>query len=190
MKKIGIYGILIISLTLTSIIYASYSTSLQISGTAYLRAKNDIRITNIELTEKSSGSYETYNNQYTANTTSLFVTLPANSSMTYEITITNKYSKYYELKTIQTISNTNSNVGITKGIEEGDLIDPSKDTKFTIKLENNTSSQQVETLVLQYQFDPFVLSADKVNYTNSSSTKCSTTKTVKCALDELRGIIK
>ena len=189
MKKINfLKTILIFSIFSSSVIYASYNTSLQVSGVAYLRSKQSIRISSMEVVERSSGAYETYNYQFTKDTTSMFVTLPANTSMTYEVVVTNQYDDYYSIKSISEVANTNSNVVIEKSISSGALVTPSDDTKFTVKLTNNTSSEQVETLVLRYEFEKFTVTAEMVGYENASSTLCTTsdTKTVKCALDELR----
>ena len=108
MKKI-IYIILLIAIIFTTIVYSAFSTKLQINGDLVVRSDNDIRITNLSIKESTGGAYETYNSKYTKNTTSMFVTLPSNSSITYEVEITNDSSDDYSLTNIEALNNTNLN---------------------------------------------------------------------------------
>ena len=133
-------------------VYSAFSTKLQIGGDLIVRSDNDIRITNLSIKESTNGAYETYNNKYTKDTTSMFVTLPSNSSITYEVEITNKDSIDYLVSKIDTLSNTNSNIDISVELKEKDLIDTNSTKIFTIIFVNNTSSEQETTLVLKYQF--------------------------------------
>lgn len=113
-----------------------------------------IRITDLKLLETTNHAYETYNSKYEKDTTSLYVTLPASSSMTYEVTITNKNNLLmYRLKEILPLINNNPNVNIKYSIKSGDCINANESKVFTITLTNNSSSEQVLTLVSQYQLE-------------------------------------
>ncbi len=142
------------SLFFTTIVYSAFSTQLQIRGEAIVRSDQMIRITGLRLSEVTNNAYETYNSKYEKDTTSLYVTLPASSSMTYEITIANKNSLLmYRLKELLPLINNNPNVTIEYGIKTGDCITSNSTKSFTIKLTNNTSSEQTLTLITQYKFE-------------------------------------
>ncbi len=66
-----------------SLVYSAFSTKLQISGDLVVKSDNEIRVTNISVKDFSNRANETYNNKYTKNTTSMFVILPSDSSITY-----------------------------------------------------------------------------------------------------------
>ena len=105
MKNFNIIKIVLsLSIVFSSMIYASYSTNLYITGDAYLRANGDIRITNIEMTGRSGEAFEFANYKYSKNTTSLFVNLPSGTYIDYAITITNKKSKDQVVSEIKEIS--------------------------------------------------------------------------------------
>lgn len=143
-------------------VYSAFSTKLQIGGELVVRSDNDIRVTNINIKETTNGAYETYNNKYTKDTTSMFVTLPSNSSITYEVEITNKDSYGYIVNEIETLSNTNSNIDIDIELKENDLIDSNSIKTFTITFANNTDTEQGNTLVLKYSFakNSFIVTFD------------------------------
>lgn len=145
---------LVISLLFTTIVYSSFSTQLQIRGEAIARSDQIIRITGLKLLEATNGAYETYNSKYEKDTTSLYVTLPPSSYMTYEVAVTNKNAQLiYRLQELLTLINNNSNVAIEYGIVVGDCINSNETKTFTIKLTNNTSSEQALTLINQYKFE-------------------------------------
>ena len=150
-KSILVIGLLI-SILFTSVVYSSFNTSLQVSGEAVVRSIQNIRIDDVRLTNHTGTSYEKYNSKYTKDTTSLFVVLPANTSMTYEIDITNKNSGDYLIDSIEELSNTNSNVVVTKTLNINDIINGNSVKTFTITITNNTGSTEEETLVYKYGF--------------------------------------
>ncbi len=183
--------VLLMAITISTIIYASFNTRLQITGEAYLRAKKDIRITGIELVGSSNSAYETYTSRYTTDTTTIYATLPAKSYIEYAITITNKSDVDYVVSKIQEISH-NSSVTYTNNLKVNeDVIDAMSsssgtDKVFNIKITNNTTSLQKETLFLQYTFEEATYTASQLSYSNNA-TSC---KTVQCALDELAGMVE
>ena len=198
MKNFNIIKIILgLSVVFSSIIYASYNTSLQVSGDAYLRAREDIRITNIEMTARSGEAYEFANYKYSKNTTSLFVNLPAGTYIDYAITITNKKSKDQIVSKIDEIAHTSGatyshdNLVVNETIIDAPAEGTTEATKtFVIKIENKTSATLQETLVLQYTFEDLVYTASDLTYYNALTKKCSSNQTAQCALDELAGYVK
>ena len=197
MKKFNILKIMLgLSVVFSSIIYASYNTSLQVSGDAYLRASGDIRITGIEMTGRSGEAFEFANYKYSKNTTSLFVNLPAGTYIDYAITITNKKSKDQIISKIEEIAHTASviythdDLVVNETIIDAPLGSATEAAKvFTIRISNPTSETIQETLVLQYTFEDLKYTASDLTYYNELSTKCSSNRTSQCALDELAELI-
>ena len=56
-----------------------------ITGTGTIRVDEDIRITNVKLLGKIGESYEEYNSRYSKDKISMFVVLPSNTTITYEV---------------------------------------------------------------------------------------------------------
>ena len=161
-RNILIGIVLLTSIILTTLIYSAFSTKLQIGGDLIVRSDNEIRVTNISIKESTGGAYETYNNKYTKDTTSMFVTLPSNSSVTYEVEITNKDSYGYIVDEIETLSNTNSNIDIDIELKENDLIDNNSIKTYIYSFTNNNDTEQTSTLVLKYAFlkNSFIVTFD------------------------------
>ena len=189
--------VLIISVIFSSIIYASYNTNLQITGDAYLRSNGDIRITSIEMVGESNGASELYVPKFSKNTTSMFVTLPSNSTFQYAVTITNKdRASDYIVSSLEEISH-NSNVTYEYELKvEESIIDAPQNSAtevsktYTITISNDTENTVEETLVLEYTFEELKYTASDLTYYNDLSTKCNSNRTVQCALDELHTLIR
>ena len=196
MKNFNIIKIMLgLSIVFSSIIYASYSTNLYITGDAYLRANGDIRITGVEMKGRSGEAYEFANYKFSKNTTSLFVNLPTGTYIDYAITITNKKSKDQIVSKIDEIAHTSSatythdDLVIKETIIDAPLGSAVEATKvFTLRISNPTSSTIQETLVLQYTFEDLKYTASDLTYYNELSTKCSSNRTSQCALDELASL--
>lgn len=149
---IGIFLLVLIN----SVVYAVLNTEMFIDGDAYVRVDRDIRVTGIRVVEQVGGSYETYNCDYSKNTTSLQVTLPSSaSSIVYEVTITNKGDMDYEVSKIIEESYSNSDIRYELiDLKEGTVINNGVTYTFKIKLTttSNDLNNQV-TLVLNYVFE-------------------------------------
>ena len=188
--------ILIASIVFSSVIYASYNTNLQIQGDAYLRSNGDIRITGIEMVGGSNGASELYIPKLSKNTTSMFVTLPSNSTFQYAVTITNKDRESdYIVSSLEEISH-NSNVTYEyELVVDESIIDAPQNSAtetsktYTITISNTTENLVEETLVLEYTFEELKYTASDLTYYNDLSTKCSSNRTAQCALDELASLI-
>ena len=103
----------------------------------------------------------------------MYVTLPANSSITYEVEITNKVSDSYLIESITQESHTNSNVNVDISLSINDIVNANSAKTFTVTLTNNTSSEQQETLVYKYGFkiNSFVVTFDANGGQVSTSSK-------------------
>ena len=141
--------IIIVVLSL-SIGYSALNTNLNISGEAIARADVDIRITDIKLLDTVNGGKELYNSEFTKDTTKMFVHLPSNSSVTYEVTVINKSGGRFKVSNIT--ANFNNISYLLEGIEKYGVYDE-QTLKFTVTLENRETSLQDGTLSLNYVFE-------------------------------------
>lgn len=137
---------------LSTVVYSAFSSNLQITGDAVVRSINNIRVTDIRISNQTNGAYEKYNNKFTSETTSMFVILPSNSSITYEIDITNIDDINYLIDSITELSNTNNNVNISMSLNVNDLVSGNSVKTFTVTLSNTTLEEQEETIVYKYSF--------------------------------------
>lgn len=115
-------------------------------------ANQDIRITNVSISNVSGGAYETYKNKFNRDSMFIYATLPANSLISYEIEITNKSVINYDIAKIEKKYNSNSDVDINISLNVGDTISGNSAKKFTITLTNNTDSEITEVLAYEYAF--------------------------------------
>mgnify|MGYP004467310421 CR=1 FL=1 len=151
-KDVLISIILLISILLTTIVYSAFSTKLQIGGELVVRSDDDIRITNTSVKEQIGGAYETYNNKFTKNTVSLFVTLPSNSSISYEIDITNKSDSIYTLAELNELTTMNSNLLFEIDTEQYDLYESNQVRKIAIIISNNSNEEIKDNIILEFRF--------------------------------------
>lgn len=148
-KHLGMLLIIIVVLSL-GIGYSALNTDLNISGEAIVRADSDIRITDIKLLDTVNGGKELYNFEFTKDTTEMFVHLPSNSSVTYEVTVINKSGVRFKVSDI--IANFNNVDYSLEGIEKYGVYDD-QILKFTVMLENKGTNLQDGTLKLNYVFE-------------------------------------
>ena len=144
---------------LISVSYAAFSENMLIDGEAIVRAPADIRVTDLRVNNLSNSGFETYNSKYSKEATNTYVTLPnGNSSVTYDVTVTNKSSSTYYLKAINELTYDNSNVKYEIiGIDIHDLVNPNSTATFQIRLTNKTSSRQSVELSLNYIFEEYIV---------------------------------
>lgn len=138
------------------------------------------------MTNRTNGAYETYNNKYNKDVTFMYATLPANSSITYEVEITNKASFPYYVKDIIEKSHTNSNVDIDISLNKFVKINSYQTKTFIVKITNNTSTEQMETLLYKYDFIDKIY-ASEVSYSNANTGLNCTD--VQCAIDALYSLL-
>lgn len=133
-----------------SIGYSALNTNLSISGDAIVKADADIRIIDLKFLEATNGGEELYSSKYTKDTTEIFARLPSNSSITYEVTITNKTNGRFKVSDI--VENFSNITYSLDGIEENGVYD-NQTLTFTITLSNNENDLQEGTLDLNYVFE-------------------------------------
>lgn len=81
------------------------------------------------------GHIKIYNNKYSKDTTSMFVSLPnSNSAITYEVTVINNTSIRYQLKDILENSYTNKNINYEIiGLKKDQIISKNTTIKFIVE---------------------------------------------------------
>ncbi len=147
-QKIVVSILTIFTIVFTSYGYAALNTKLSISGEAYVRVEENIRVTGLKLSSITNGGYETYNSKFSKGMTSMFVTLPSNGSATYEVEVTNNSVNEYYLKNI--VSNTSDYEILDSNIYD---VFPKNNTKLIhIKVKNTTSQTKNIALNLEYEF--------------------------------------
>ncbi len=180
--------IVVFLLTFTmSIVSSACNQTMLISGEAYFRPETEIFVSNLRLLKTTNEGYETYKSEYSKNATNMYVSLPKiNSTVTYEVTVSNKTNFVYVISQI-TPSLANSN--ITYEIENykiGGGIDRISDISFNITFKyksgvTSVPSDYSQIAGLAYKFER--PTASMLSYDNSKSkSKCTD---AQCALDEL-----
>ena len=138
--------------------YAALGSDLTVSGEAAFRVEEDIRITNVELSETTNMAVENYESIYGKNSITLGVDLKGiNSTITYNVQIVNKGSVSMWIESITQEINNNTNmeyvlegIGIKELINPGDVID----FKLSIKYKDNIalpSNTNLDTM-LRFKF--------------------------------------
>ena len=156
MKNIKYYLLVLLGILSISVGYSALNTDLSISGEAIVRADADIRVTDIKLNNISNDGKEIYSPEFTKDMTTMSVSLNnQNSTVTYNVTITNKTGKKIKVKDIIEENSSNSNVsyeiiGLNKnGIYSG------KEINFQIMFTNKTNIIQEDILSLKYDLEIF-----------------------------------
>ena len=144
-----------------SVGYSTLSTTLNISGEAYIRVPADIRITNVNWIESESEGYETYNSEYYKDGIKVFTTLPnIDSTVTYEIEGTNSSNAPYELKEINNIIESNENIEyiIENNINIGSIIEGNSKVVINVKVKYKENvlivpEKDISTNEIEFVFD-------------------------------------
>ena len=168
--------------------YAALNKNLSISGEAFLRVQESVRITGIKLNTAANEGYETYIPEYSKRTTKAYSTLPLEtSSTTYTAQITNLTGVKYKVDSIN-ISNTNENVECTASITQGSIIENGiTDFQINVKYKGGiTVSENIEnTCLITYEFSPLDMIPPTV--TIEMLTDEETSKTVKLTIADDEG---
>ncbi len=146
--------LLIIALCTVTVVSAAYDEEMTITGNGIIRVDADIRVTNVKLIDKTGESYEEYNSRYSKDKTSMFVVLPSNTAITYEVEITNKNINNYYLKQIELENELEE--GITYDIlnyNSEELIDKNTTKKLQIQIKNTSNDTKTTNLILKYIFE-------------------------------------
>ena len=160
MNKKGIIPIFIVIMTVLTILisigYAALNTNLNVSGEAFIRAKDNVRISRVDLSDAANDGYETYNPEYSKRTTKIYTTLPKdNSSVTYTVKVTNSTGVKYKVDSIE-VDNTNPNVSCTPNIEVDSILEDGI-TEFTITANYKNGMSQdtnLDACEIKYEFSP------------------------------------
>ena len=157
---IAISILVVIFLFFISVGYSALATSFLVSGDAHLRVKADIRITGIKMIGSSNSGYETYNSEYYKNGTKIFTTLPnINSTVTYQVEVTNTSDDVYILKEINELLYSNENIEyVIENIKEKDEIAANSKITFNIIVKykegvTKVPSNNLSVVELNYVFE-------------------------------------
>ena len=119
-----------------SVGYAALNREIKISGEAKFRPQEDIRITNVELSEIVNNALENYESDYSKNTIKLGVDLKElTSTITYKVEITNLGNVAMWIDSIEQPINNNTNMEyVIEGIGLRELINPGDIKEFTVTI--------------------------------------------------------
>ena len=156
---IPIFIFVMVLAIMLSIGYAALNQNLSISGEAFLRVKEDVRITGIASSGCESEGYETYTPEYYKKSLKLYNTLPnAASKITYAGEISNTTSIKYKVSSV-TITSTDTNVECTSDLVENAVISPGKTTFYVVaKYKDGITVDQTNTdsvCNVNYEFDVY-----------------------------------
>ena len=119
-----------------SVGYAALNREIKISGEASFRPQEDIRITNVELSEIVNNALENYESDYSKNTIKLGVDLKELASkITYKVEITNLGNMSMWIDSVEQPINNNINMEyVIEGIGIRELINPGDVKEFTVTI--------------------------------------------------------
>jgi len=183
---------LLVGVLSITVISASFSEKLVIDGDAYVRVDADIRITNLEMTSVTGSAYELYNCKYSKDSISIYPYLPSlSSTITYQITVTNKSSDLYIISAITNTTNSNANIVYTIDYTIGESISGNSTKVITITYKykdglTNLPSEKTTNSTIEFKFEK--PTAVMLAYDNSKTgINCDN---VQCALDFIKEIKK
>lgn len=181
-KKYVVAPLLFFVILSMTIVCASFSQTMIIRGDAYVRVNADIRVTGVSIKTVENLAAQYADSQYSKNTSTMFVALPAlNSKITYNVTVENKSNERY---TIDSVSSNISNNTMKTNAEDyvNTIIEPNSTQTLEITYEYNTETlpeNNKTTGTITFSFSK--PTASMIQY-SSQYTNCNN---VQCALDEL-----
>ena len=137
--------------------YASLNEELNISGEATFRVKEEIRITNVSLSETTNLGLENYSSKYGKDSITLGVDLKqTDSTVTYDVQIVNSGTVSMWIDSINQELNSNANMEfVLEGLSVRELINPGdvKDFKLKIKYKDGITMPSNTTLDTMLRFN-------------------------------------
>ena len=135
--KFSMYGFMVLNVFLVLLMtigYSAMATELNITGEASFRTEADIRITNNGVSGITNGGSILYNPDFSRDTIITGVNLPhLNSTVSFEITVTNFTNIPMMLESINNLNMTNPDITYTiTGMSINDLVSGFETTTFTI----------------------------------------------------------
>ncbi len=187
---IPIFIFVMVLAIMLSIGYSALNQNLSISGEAFLRVKEDVRITGIASSGSESEGYETYTPEYYKKSLKLYNTLPnAASKITYAGEISNTTSIKYKVSSV-TVTSTNTNVECTSDLVENAVISPGKTTFYVVaKYKDGITVDQTNTdsvCNVNYEFDVYDFTPPTLTVRLVSKSDLSATFNI-VAKDEVGG---
>ena len=200
--NVALFSLIVLITLFFSVGYSLLNKELKISGEATYRVIKDIRITNLSTDkEKINGAEELYNGRYSSNSISVGVQLPNNnSSITYEVEITNFGNINEWIKSISATMNNENMIYEISGVQaqEDIIYSPNENSQnstktFTItfsykdSIKNETEQlptgeqtnllaiinfefEALEVYTITYELDGGVVTGNPDNYTKATPT--------------------
>ena len=129
----GFFVLLLILILGISVGYSALNQNLTISGEAHFRIESDIRITNINLLNRTYNATTLYRPDFSRDTIITGINLPElNSTITFEVTVQNFVDIEKYLKNIVNINMNNPYITYTLSINIDDTVDGLEQKTFTI----------------------------------------------------------
>ena len=175
-KSIIIGIIFLIILSSLTVVFASFSETLTITGEAKVKPYAKVRVKKVVFESASGSGYETYNADFNVNRVSMYSSLPnSGDSVKYKIVFQNDYNEDYYIKSVEVIENSNTNVNVVYKKCNVDLVLPAKsevEGSFTFTAESKLTKQDI-TYSIKYTFKkkevPEVFSDYIVSISNNNS---------------------
>ncbi len=171
-KNIIINLVICFSIVFMSVGYSALNTSLVISGEASVKLGIAFEITDIILKSAENGAYETYNSTFTENQTNIHITLPnQNSSIVYDIEITNNTHLNYYLDNINELLNNNQNISCGFTNQESLFFAPNSINNIEVKCYYKNAITSEVDLSLNLDYDFIVVPFEKLEYIVSTGSQ-------------------
>ena len=138
-----------------TVAYSGLASKLSITSDAMFRAYADIRVTGIKLKSASNGALENYSPKYNVDNTTMGFTLPNNdSSITYEVTVTNFGDRNQTIYSFieKSINKSGISITISDNYKAKDIIKFKSSVTFTITIKSTNSDTTPINLIEQYEF--------------------------------------
>ncbi len=177
MKKVMNTKLVITIVIFTSILfmtigYSALNVNLTISGEASVIPQSFIEVTNISIKSQENGGLENYNSAFIGNQSNIHVSLPnQNSTITYEIEVTNDTINNYYLNNIEELSTNNINIKYEIINKESIFIAPNSVQVIEIKFYYDSVITSNVDLSLSLRYDFISVPFENLEYIVSTGTQ-------------------
>ena len=172
-KNIVLLSLIFFVVSFISVVYSALNTNMYIDGNAILRVDSDIRITDLKLSNSTSGGYEVYNSKYAKDSITNGILLPNNdSTITYVVKITNKGNQKYIINNIAIESSNNDNISFETNYSSDQVIEANSSKEIEITYKTKLGSENKSDIILKFSFAKvFTITFDANNGTVSPLNK-------------------
>ncbi len=166
------FSLIFLSISFITIGYASLTSQLLISGEIVVSSSKEVKITNVEISSQMGDGVEIFLPTYLKNETSMFVNLPnQDSSIIYNIEITNDTYNYYRLEDVIELSNSNSAIEYEFVDEMILFFEPNSINTIQIRFYYDSSISSNTELALNLKYNFLSVSYQRLDYLISTGTQ-------------------